>query len=149
MERKMTAGQSKEEIILAALSASQNAVFQPVQIQKFFFLIDQKVSHRLGGKLFNFEPYHYGPFDKAVYTELDKLAARGLVEISSQGLGRKSFQVTYEGRKFGEAALLQLGDLAKYLSELSNFVRSMSFDQLVRTIYSAYPDMKKNSVFNE
>lgn len=145
----MAVRQSKEAIILAALSASENAVFQPVQIQKFFFLIDQKISDKLGGKLFNFEPYHYGPFDKAVYTELDDLAARGLVEITSQGLGRKSFQVTPDGRKIGEAALLQLGDLAQYLSELSKFVRSMSFDQLVRTIYSAYPDMKKNSVFNE
>ena len=145
----MAVRQSKEAIILAALSASENAVFQPVQIQKFFFLIDQKISDKLGGKLFNFEPYHYGPFDKAVYTELDELAARGLVEITSQGLGRKSFQVTPDGRKIGEAALLQLGDLAQYLSELSKFVRSMSFDQLVRTIYSAYPDMKKNSVFNE
>lgn len=29
--------------------------------------------------LYHFEPYHWGPFDKAVYSDLDELEADGLI----------------------------------------------------------------------
>jgi hypothetical protein len=45
-----------------------------VQVQKLFFLLDENIAADLGGRQFSFEPYDYGPFDRAVYSELELLA---------------------------------------------------------------------------
>jgi hypothetical protein len=34
-----------------------------------------------------------------------------------------------------------------YIRQASEFVRSLSFTQLVSAIYKAYPEMRENSVF--
>lgn len=66
----------RQDLVLAALAAAgENAAFAPVQVQKFFFLIDREGAHLFGGPHFHFTPYDYGPFDSAVYEALDLLAA--------------------------------------------------------------------------
>jgi uncharacterized protein len=45
----------RQDLVLAALAAAGgNATFAPVQIQKFFFLIDREGAHLFGGPHFNF-----------------------------------------------------------------------------------------------
>ena len=65
----------RQELVLAALAAGEsNSELSPVQAQKLFFLIDQNVSASIGGQQYNFQAYDYGPFDRAVYSDLDWLA---------------------------------------------------------------------------
>ncbi|MDQ1184697.1 hypothetical protein [Agrobacterium larrymoorei] len=139
---------NRTEIVLAALAAAgQNATFTPVQVQKLFFLLDKEASHLLDGPHFTFAPYDYGPFDRGVYDELDGLSARGLAEVQSTGRYRK-YSLTAQG--FGQGAAM-LGDLPEntreYVSSISKWVRDLSFEQLVASIYKRYPEMKANSVF--
>lgn len=137
----------KKELILAALAPARQDKYTPVQVQKLFFLIDQNISKQLGGKLFKFKPYHYGPFDKAVYEELYELSSEGFVEIFDSR-GWNNYRLSEKGQKMGKKCLDELPSAAKkYLLESSKFVRSLSFTQLVSAIYKAYPKMKKNSVF--
>ena len=142
---------TKTEIILASLASSNGATHTPIQVQKLLFLIDKKVADKLGGPFFNFTPYDYGPLDKEVYAVLSELANQNQVEIISNiELRWNKYRLTPEGQNLGCKILKGLsGDLSEYIEKLSAFIRSLSFVELVSVIYSAYPEMKVNSVFQK
>jgi len=140
---------SRQTSVLAVLAAKPGARFAPVQIQKLFFLIDENVASEIGGKLFNFEPYDYGPFDKQVYSELEALAQLGLVVIENRQYGaQRRYSLSDRGQELGQEKLSALQpDLGRYFQEVSDWVRSLSFSELVGAIYNAFPAMKANSIF--
>jgi hypothetical protein len=137
-------------MILAAMAPAEGSPFTPVQIQKLMFLIDEELSPGLGSKLFNFRPYNYGPFDGNVYGCLDALVDSGYIDlVPILGQRWSSFKTTEEGQTVGEQKLDQLDPWVKEAIETySDWVRSLSFTQLVSAIYKKYPEMKSNSVFN-
>jgi uncharacterized protein len=140
----------RQAMVLAALATESGAEFAPVQVQKLFFLIDENVSVAFGGKQFSFEPYDFGPFDSAVYQELDVLARMGLVRIESRGpsAGHRRYVLTPAGQEIGAANLSSMNaNLRDYIGRVGSWVRSLSFAQLVGSIYKAYPRMRVNSVF--
>ena len=93
-------------------------------------------------------PYDYGPFDSSVYDVLRGLEADRLVASSTTSRGWKKYELTEEGLQLGGEVLAGLGPQASnYLKQLSAWVLSLSFAQLVSAVYKAYPDMKANSVF--
>jgi hypothetical protein len=137
----------REEMILVGLAPANGSIHSPVQVQKLFFLIDQNIAKTVGGPHFNFQPYNYGPFDKRVYETLEVMASEGLIEIVPIYTW-KSYKLTETGQVLGEKLLNGLSEpIRNYVGELSRFVRSLTFSQLVSAIYKAYPDMRANSVF--
>ena len=69
---------TRDRIVLAGMAAAgPGAKFDAVRLQKLFFLIDREIPHLIGGPHFDYKPYHYGPFDKAVYDVLDDLLESG------------------------------------------------------------------------
>lgn len=139
----------RRAVVLAALAPALGAAHTPVQVQKLLFLIDREIPALLGGPLFDFQPYNYGPFDKSVYSTLESLARDGMVEVEeAPGLRWRKYRLTEAGQ---EAGLMVLGRLdrraSNYIKSISTFVRSLSFEQLVAAIYKEYPEMKANSVF--
>jgi hypothetical protein len=140
---------TRKELLQAGLAPARGATHSPVQVQKLFFLIDRSIPEEVGGPHFNFGPYNYGPFDLAVYMELDALAAQGKVEILFNGRWQE-YRLTENGQAEGERLLNGLIERARnYLVRLSAFVRSLTFTQLVSAIYRAYPEMRENSVFQD
>jgi uncharacterized protein len=139
---------NRSEILLAGLSAAgENATFTPVQVQKLFFLLDREAAHLIEGPHFNFEPYDYGPFDRAVYDGLDDLARQGLVHVENSGRYRV-YALTQDGYIAGDNVLDELPANAQdYLVSVSDWIRRLSFQQLVAAIYNRYPEMKAKSVF--
>jgi uncharacterized protein YwgA len=141
---------SRTDIVLAALSPAGNVPHTPVQVQKLLFLIDRNLSPLIGGPKFNFEPYHYGPFDLEVYSTLQELAGQGLVEITKGSGNWRDYRLTPQGQSCGTDILTCLDERAQdYLKRVSAFVRSLSFTDLVSAIYKAYPEMRARSVFQE
>ena len=140
----------RQQIILAALAAAgENAMFSPVQVQKLFFLIDREAAQLIEGPHFNFSPYDYGPFDRAVYDELDRLSVAGLVETQKSDRYRK-YVLTPKGYEAGVANLNDLPPKAlSFFKRAASWVLELSFQQLVAAIYNRYPDMKENSIFRE
>ncbi len=119
----------------------------PVQVQKVLFLIDKEIPKLTGGPFFDFQPYDYGPFDKAVYDTLEELTRGGLVD-AAPGLRWRRYRLTDTGQQEGSKILGTLDRRASdYIKKVSKFVRALSFEDLVSAIYKAYPDMKVNSVF--
>jgi uncharacterized protein len=141
---------TQEEIVLAALSPAGGRSHTPVQVQKLLFLVDRNASSLLGGAFFDFEPYHYGPFDKQVYSTLDRLATQGLVDVVSGSGGWRNYRLTAEGQAKGGHILKTMdARAAEYLGKASEFVRRLTFSQLVSAIYKAYPEMRARSVFQD
>ena len=139
---------TRSEILLAGLAAGgENATYSPVQVQKLFFMLDREASAALGGPFFKFAPYDYGPFDQAVYAELDDLARQNLASIQPNGRYRV-YSLSQAGHIEGRRLLsaLQPG-VRDYVSNVAHWVRQLSFQQLVASIYNKYPEMKVNSVF--
>ena len=141
---------NQDKAILAAMAPAGRSPFTPVQIQKLMFLIDQELSDWTDGPYFSFEPYDYGPFDKAVYARINEMADAGYIEITSvPGQRWSTFRTTETGQELGVAELeghqLPVG---KAIETYSNWTRGLPFDELVSAIYKKYPDMKVNSVFN-
>ena len=133
---------TKREVVLAVLAPSQGKQHSPVQVQKLLFLLDREASHLVDGPHFNFEPYNYGPFNKAVYQVLDELDEDELVTIRSGGWQR-TYALTPIGQNEGDRLLGELLDSTKdYIRRVSAFVLKLNFSQLVSAIYKAYPDMR-------
>jgi len=141
---------NQSELVLAILAAGNGAIHTPVQIQKLFFLVDKKLPN-LGGPFFNFVPHDYGPFDKEVYRVIEVLSGKGDAEIiKNPGERLNEYRLTPVGQKKGEKILHSLdSNLFDSIIRLSEFVRSLSFAELVSAIYKAYPEMRVNSVFKE
>lgn len=140
---------TSKDMILASLAPANGALHTPVQVQKLLFLIDREASTLVGGPYFHFQPYNYGPFDKAVYDGLRQLRDEGLVEMVPDW-NWNSYQLTRIGQERGQQLLQSLRlEAQRYIVNASDFVRKLSFSDLVSAIYKAYPDMRRNSVFQE
>jgi uncharacterized protein len=140
----------RQNFVMAALAAAgAGASFTPVQVQKLFFLIDREAAHLVEGPHFAFRPYDYGPFDREVYTEIEVLCGLDFAVVSSEHRVRK-YELSAAGYAQGVEILEGLPVTTKqYLSAIAEWVRSLSFQQLVSAIYKRHPDMKVNSVFQE
>jgi uncharacterized protein len=137
----------RRSIVLAGLAPGGGAAHTPVQVQKLFFLIDKNIAELVEGPHYNFRPYNYGPFDETVYRDLEQLATEGLVELIPE-YKWTSYRLTDDGQKQGQQILGAMrSDAIDYIKRASEFVRTLSFTQLVSSIYNAYPDMRANSVF--
>ena len=139
---------NRKELIIVALNSGHR--FTPVQVQKLFFLIDRNISNQLGGPFFNFSPYDYGPFDKEIYKELLSLQSEGIVKINAEAnSARRSYQLTEKGEnEANEIKMTKISvEALGYINSLADFIRKLSFVELVSAIYKAYPEMKINSVF--
>ena len=140
----------RDQFMLAAMSPAGTGFFTPVQVQKMFFLLDRNIFDEEEEGYFDFVPYDYGPFDVDVYRELEELEVEGLVEIQDlyPTLSPKKYRLTDEGLRRGEEVLGEFPDnIQIYIRRVVDFVRSLSFAQLVAAIYKAYPDMAVNSTF--
>ena len=139
----------RKDFVLAVMSSCPGAVYNPVQVQKLFFLIDAKIPNLVNGPHFAFSPYDYGPFDRSVYFALEALEDEDLVTIDRSAVYR-TYTATRRGQAKGQVLFDALpNDAKKYVRQLSEFVRSVSFNELVSAVYHAYPEMRTNSVFRD
>ncbi|RWA59453.1 hypothetical protein [Mesorhizobium sp.] len=141
---------NRREAVLAMLASANGAYFSPVQLQKAMFLVEKNTPDVIDeGAHFAFVPYDYGPFDVNVYNEASALRATGDVMTTQAPGGRWSYySATDHGWRRGQAHLNTLPQHRRqYVVDVSTWVRSLTFSQLVKSIYDAYPEMRANSVF--
>lgn len=141
---------NKQELVLIALGVGGKHEHTPVQIQKLLFLIDKNLGARIGGPVFDFVPYDYGPFDPSIYEALRELEGGGFVCSSESSRGWKWHSLTDKGISEAERLAKEADPaVVDYIKRVSEFVRKLSFSDLVSAIYKAYPEMKANSVFRD
>jgi len=134
--------------LLLTVAAAEGKSMSPVQLQKALYLMSKEVgAKRLARPFYKFVPYDYGVFCADIYSDAESLDASGLVEIIYGGR-YKQYAATEDG--LAEAAELRESandDAIEYLDNVVEWVRSLSFDELVRAMYKKYPETKKRSVF--
>jgi hypothetical protein len=111
-----------------------------IRVMKGLFLLSQEGPAGFR-ELYHFEPYRFGPFDKAVYTHLDWLQAKGLVKAErNPASGQPEYLLTPAGQARADASDASLDEQARSeLARIKSFVTTRSFVTLLRQIYAKYP----------
>jgi hypothetical protein len=119
---------TRDELVLAAMAPGGGYRYTPVQVQRLLFLIDRQIPEHVGGPHFHFIPYHCGPFDGAVYNELDLLAATGdgcdpgrVWRVSIDGT------IDHDRSAFDEKVELDRQRLTRRCDDLSQLDRAAAF----------------------
>jgi uncharacterized protein YwgA len=139
----------RKDWTLLAICAANAKGLSPVQLQKTLFLLGEELPRFVGNDFYQFSPYHYGPFDRSVYDDAEKLADEGLVAITQRsGENWNRYLATAEGCARAEGTKESAPAAAvEYLNNVVAWALRQSFTSLVRAIYERYPRMKANSVF--
>lgn len=117
-----------------------------LRAMKGMFLFNQE-AQIAKSETYDFSAYSYGPFDSAVYRDLDGLEADGLLTKRPASGNRRIFALTQAGSD--HAQQLSVGVAAgvlEQLTEIKRLVTSLSFTDLLRNVYSRYPDYAVRTV---
>lgn len=138
-----------KEFLLLVVAAGDRKPITPVQLQKSLFLIREANLVEAPDQFYEFEPYHYGPFDATVYADADVLEGDGMVARITSGSGSWTDTViTDDGLAKAKLIESSLSPSSKlYIHNVVEWVQSLSFSTLLRAIYSKYPQYRENSVF--
>jgi hypothetical protein len=137
---------SKSEFVLHIFSLFPDAAISPMQAQNLFFLIEKRLGDRCGEqvKVFNFEPYCYGPFDKDLFQSIKEYSTQGI--LSSHRINNVVYHKIKRSKVIDTSEFLN-PEIRKYIKdELVEFVRRIRFRELCFSIYKEFPDMAKNSI---
>lgn len=139
-------------LLLVFQNLKHGRKLDPIQIQKTIFLIEKEcIENKNFSKTFNFVPYNYGPFDKDIYNDLQILIQKNLA-IPEWHWNIKQYKATES------TTLLNCKDeLIQYYGEtflqnvknITDFVLSLSFNELLTWLYGKYPEMAENTVYNK
>ncbi|MFA9518130.1 DUF4065 domain-containing protein [Halopenitus sp. H-Gu1] len=123
------------------------------KLQKLLFLIEQETEFFEEYKddvAFNFAPYKMGPFSDEVYSELEFLLQLNAIESKSiqpeasepsPSLKDKRFIITPKGEKIAKTLVELLEPSYQVeIEELVEKYNSMYLRDLLRYVYSTYPD---------
>lgn len=119
----------------------------PVRIMKGLFLLIEE-GNLDDGPGYDFQPYHYGPVSLQIYDDLDQLVNEGLVDaLPVSGYSWAKYRLSEAGcTRF---ALLDADLSTRVRQEIirvKEVVSRLPFRQLLRFVYSKYPEYATNSV---
>jgi len=134
-------------IYLLLPSAKKTSLIDPIRIMKGLFLFKMSYGNLLAN-FYSFEPYFYGPCSFEIYDDLLMLEMKGLIYEYSPPLSRWSYYgLTGQGRKIaGEIINRASRDLVDDLKEIKMKVTGLTFLNLLREVYSLYPEYSKVSL---
>ncbi len=131
----------RQKITLLLLSVENKKPMSPLQIMKSLFLYAQEEKRP---DFYEFVPYLYGPCSFDVYADLKLLESSGLITSYPTNREWSFFGITSEGEKY----LITDAKVVQKLDNLKKDVLSKSFIELLKYVYSNYPEFAKNSIFN-
>jgi len=125
-----------------AKKAAQAAVLVTA-LMKYAFLFQMEGNGRR--RFYQFVPYHYGPFAKELYDDLERLKADGLVTVDNDTDEDKT-KITLADPAKAEAALSELpDDLKEDVASILDAYGDLDHNALLKTVYEKYPAYAKKS----
>lgn len=110
-------------------------------LMKYAFLLQMEGSSRR--RLYNFVPYHYGPFAQEVYSDLENLQQQGLVIIEEDD---EKTRINLTAPDKAEQALLELPeDLRQDVAAIVETYGNLDHEGLLKIVYERYPAYAKKS----
>ena len=140
----------RDDWLLVAIAASRVGL-SPVQAQKSMFLLREEAGTKIDKrKFYKFVPYDYGPFASNIYDDLDSLCRSDLVmRVPEAGRSWSRYRVTLDGLdRVIELKCEADADTVAFVEKVVTWVTSLTFRDLLRAIYTKYPDYSVNSVFS-
>lgn len=120
-----------------------------IRLQKALFLVSMRGPARWAGT-YDYKPYDWGPYCRDVTRDMAGLVRAGLVRVEPfPGSTHGQYVTTRSGRRESERARAAVdGTEARFLDEVRRYVTGLSFNALLREVYSEYPDYAVNSKFS-
>ena len=141
----------KRNILLALMylpTDKKLEIMSPIQIMKALFLFKMELKLP-DSEFYKFEPYLYGPCSFEVYSDLASLQIQGLTDAESSFWGWKYYRLTDKGRNVAEEVVKKMDkSMLDSLQSIKNIVMSKNFMELLRYVYTKYPEYAKNSIIN-
>lgn len=135
--------EDKKAFILKILSLIDGYELSPIQLQKFFFLLEKRIGSE--ANVFNFEPYYYGPYSQELKDIICELEKNGYIQSNNiNGIQHYSISRPLRAEELNN---FLTEEKRNFLStKLIDFVTSMTFRDLCFSIYKEFPEMAKRSV---
>ncbi len=147
----MATSLENRDVTLLVIDAAGDTGLTPVQLMKSVFIISRSGLSDLPSNFYPFFAYNYGPFHPDVYRDVEALVNEGLVlEIRDAGRNWSKYAIASAGLRYAEDLKHQVArEFSDYINAVVDWVQSLTFNQLLRAIYTKYPEMRENSVFQE
>jgi uncharacterized protein YwgA len=141
---------TKKDWALLVIAAAKPKTLTPLQLQKSLFLLGQNIPEAVKPDFYKFVPHNFGPFAKDVYADVEALKDQGLIdEIVKSGQNWPEYRISQTGvQKADEIRDLLSPNAKTYLDTLVKWVEQQSFQDLLHSVYKAYPEFATKSVFN-
>lgn len=111
-------------------------------LMKYVFLLQMEGTAKR--RLYQFIPYHYGPFAKELYTDLETLQEQGLITVDDSDEDKTCISLL--NSKEIEAELAELPDeLQADIEAIINSYGDLDLTSLLATVYEKYPAYAKKS----
>jgi type I restriction enzyme S subunit len=112
-------------------------------LMKYAFLLQMEGNGRR--RFYHFVPYHYGPFAKKLYADLERLQADGLVTVDNDTDEDKT-RISLADAAHADAALADLPDVLKEdVATILDAYGDLAHSALLKTVYDKYPAYAKKS----
>lgn len=112
-------------------------------LMKYAFLLQMEGNYHR--RFFQFVPYHYGPFTKELYTDLERLQTDGLLTVDN-GMDEDKTRISLTDPTKAEAALADLpDDLKEDVAAIIEAYGDLDHRALLKTVYEKYPAYAKKS----
>jgi type I restriction enzyme S subunit len=131
MEKAKRASRAAAEVMLTAL-------------MKYAFLLQMEGS-ATRRRLYHFVPYHYGPFAKEMYTDLDALQREGLVRVERDNEEDKARITLVDPAKAEEVLASLPEDLKEDAATIVKTYGELDHNALLETVYEKYPAYARKS----
>ncbi len=111
-------------------------------LMKYIFLFQMEGAAKR--RLYQFIPYHYGPFAKELYTDLETLQEQGLITVDDSDEDKT--RISLLNSKEVEAELAELpDDLQVDIQAIIDSYGDLDLTSLLETVYEKYPAYAKKS----
>jgi len=122
---------------------AKEAAILVTAMMKYAFLLQMEGNGRR--RLYQFVPYHYGPFAKDLYADLEKLQEDGLVTVDNDTDEDKTRIILTDSAKADDALAVLPDDLKEDISAILNTYGDLDHNALLKTVYEKYPVYAKKS----
>lgn len=124
----------------------------PVRLQKGMFLFAQEGKTVPEQQKYEFRPYSYGPMSRDIYTDIEDLVGKDLVEpVPVQGQTWCRYRPTNRGVERGHRLIKTAMEKhpvdATHLYSIKKSVAGVPFADLLEDVYKRYPDYATKSIF--
>ena len=121
---------------------AKEAAILVTAMMKYAFLLQMEGN---GRRLYQFVPYHYGPFAKDLYADLEKLQEDGLVTVDKDTDEDKTRIILVDSAKADDALSVLPDDLKEDILVILNTYGNLDHNALLKTVYEKYPVYAKKS----